>query len=38
MLSLCGILSHVEEDVEAWWMEEKRKQREREDAEIEGSL
>jgi AbrB family looped-hinge helix DNA binding protein len=38
MLSLCGILSHVEEDVEAWWMEEKRKEREREDAEIEGSL
>jgi hypothetical protein len=28
-------LSHVEEDVEAWWMEEKRKEREREEAEIE---
>jgi len=38
MLSLCGILSHVEEDVEAWWMEEKRKEREREDAKIEEFL
>jgi hypothetical protein len=28
-------LSHVEEDVEGWWMEEKRKEREREEAEIE---
>ena len=35
MLELCGILSHVEEDVETWWMEEKRKEREREEAEIE---
>jgi AbrB family looped-hinge helix DNA binding protein len=35
MLSLCGILSHVEEDVEGWWMEEKRKEREREDKKIE---
>jgi AbrB family looped-hinge helix DNA binding protein len=35
MLSLCGILSGVEEDVEGWWMEEKRKEREREDAKIE---
>jgi bifunctional DNA-binding transcriptional regulator/antitoxin component of YhaV-PrlF toxin-antitoxin module len=35
ILALRGWLSHVEEDVEAWWMEEKRKEREREDAEIE---
>jgi bifunctional DNA-binding transcriptional regulator/antitoxin component of YhaV-PrlF toxin-antitoxin module len=35
ILALEGCLSHVEEDVEAWWMEEKRKEREREDAEIE---
>ncbi len=33
VLDLCGILSHIEEDVEGWWMEEKRKEREREDAE-----
>jgi len=31
-------LSHVEEDVEAWWMEEKRKEREREEARIEEFL
>jgi len=31
-LALQGILSHVTEDVETWWMEEKRKEREREDA------
>ena len=31
ILALRGILSHVEEDVEAWWIEEKRKERERED-------
>ena len=37
MLSLCGILSNVVEDVEAWWMEEKRKEREREDLQIEQS-
>lgn len=35
ILALEGCLSHVEEDVEGWWMEEKRKEREREDAEIE---
>ena len=35
VLALEGWLSHVEEDVEGWWMEEKRKEREREDAEIE---
>jgi AbrB family looped-hinge helix DNA binding protein len=35
LLALRGILSRVEEDVEGWWMEEKRKEREREDAEIE---
>ena len=38
MLALCGILSHVEEDVEAWWMKEKRKEREREEAKIEELL
>ena len=32
LLALEGCLSHVEEDVEAWWMEEKRKEREREEA------
>ena len=35
VLALRGCLSHVKEDIEAWWMEEKRKEREREDAEIE---
>lgn len=35
LLALRGCLSHVEEDVEGWWMEEKRKEREREDAKIE---
>jgi bifunctional DNA-binding transcriptional regulator/antitoxin component of YhaV-PrlF toxin-antitoxin module len=35
VLALQGCLSHVEEDVEAWWMEEKRKEREREDQRIE---
>jgi bifunctional DNA-binding transcriptional regulator/antitoxin component of YhaV-PrlF toxin-antitoxin module len=35
VLALRGWLSHVEEDVEGWWMEEKRKEREREDARIE---
>jgi len=38
LLALRGCLSHVEEDVEAWWMEEKRKEREREDAKIEEFL
>lgn len=33
VLALHGILSHIEEDVEGWWMEEKRKERERENAE-----
>ncbi len=28
LLALEGCLSHVEEDVEGWWMEEKRKERE----------
>ncbi len=32
LLALEGCLSHVEEDVEAWWMEEKHKEREREEA------
>lgn len=35
VLALRGWLSHVKEDVEGWWMEEKRKEREREEAEIE---
>jgi len=35
VLALRGCLSHVEEDVEGWWMEEKRKEREREEAEFE---
>jgi AbrB family looped-hinge helix DNA binding protein len=38
LLALRGCLSHVEEDVEAWWMEEKRKEREREDAKLEELL
>jgi AbrB family looped-hinge helix DNA binding protein len=38
LLALRGCLSHVKEDVEAWWMEEKRKEREREDAKIEEFL
>ena len=33
MLALHGVMSHIEDDVEGWWMEEKRKEREREDAE-----
>jgi AbrB family looped-hinge helix DNA binding protein len=32
LLALRGSLSHIAEDVETWWMEEKRKEREREDA------
>jgi AbrB family looped-hinge helix DNA binding protein len=35
ILALQGCLSHVKEDVEAWWMEEKHKEREREDAMLE---
>jgi len=35
LLALRGCLSHIEEDVEARWMEEKRKERECEDAQIE---
>jgi AbrB family looped-hinge helix DNA binding protein len=38
LLALRGCLSHVEEDVEAWWMEEKRKEREREDVKFEEFL
>jgi AbrB family looped-hinge helix DNA binding protein len=34
LLALRGSLSHVAEDVETWWMEEKRKEREREDAKL----
>jgi len=32
LIALRGIMSHIEEDVEAWWMEEKRKELEREEA------
>jgi AbrB family looped-hinge helix DNA binding protein len=32
MLALRGIMSHIDEDVEGWWMEEKRKELEREEA------
>jgi AbrB family looped-hinge helix DNA binding protein len=35
ILALRGCLSRVEEDVEGWWMEEKRKEREREEKKIE---
>jgi bifunctional DNA-binding transcriptional regulator/antitoxin component of YhaV-PrlF toxin-antitoxin module len=35
VLALQGCLSHVKEDVEAWWSEEKRRERDREDADIE---
>jgi AbrB family looped-hinge helix DNA binding protein len=38
LLAFRGCLSYVKEDVEAWWMEEKRKEREREDAKIEEFL
>ena len=38
LLAMEGCLSHVEEDVEAWWMEEKRKEREREEAKYEAML
>ena len=35
VLALEGYLSHVREDVERWWTEEKRKEREREEAKFE---
>ena len=38
LLALRGCLSQVEEDIEAWWTEEKRKEREREDAKVEELL
>jgi AbrB family looped-hinge helix DNA binding protein len=38
LLALRGCLSHVEEDVEGWWMEEKRKEREREEAKYRAML
>ena len=38
VLALQGCLSHVKEDVEGWWMEVKRKEREREEAKIEEFL
>jgi len=31
MIALRGVMSHIEEDVEAWWTDEKHKERERED-------
>lgn len=34
LLALRGCLSHVEDDVEGWWMKERRKEREREEAKI----
>ena len=34
LLALRGSLCHVKEDVETWWMEEKRKEREREEAKL----
>ncbi len=37
ILALRGCLSHVEEDVEGWLMEEKRKERELEEAKIEAT-
>jgi AbrB family looped-hinge helix DNA binding protein len=38
LLALRGCLSHVEEDIESWWMEEKREERDREDAKFEALL
>jgi len=38
LLALRGCLSDVKEDVEAWMMEERRKEREREEAKFEGAL
>ena len=38
LLALRGSLSHVKEDIEGWLIEEKRKEREREDAKFEESL
>ncbi len=35
LLALRGSLSDVKEDIEGWWIEEKRKEREHEDAKIE---
>lgn len=37
ILALRGCLSHVEEDVEGWLMEEKRKERELEESKIEAT-
>ena len=36
-IAMRGIMAHIEEDVGGWWMEEKRKEREREDLQIEQS-
>jgi AbrB family looped-hinge helix DNA binding protein len=38
LLDLRGSLSDVKDDVEAWWIKEKRKEHEREDARIEELL
>ncbi len=34
ILALRGCLSHVKEDIEAWWWKEKRREREREEMKI----
>lgn len=38
LLALRGILSHAGEDIEAWLIEDKRKERERDDAKLEEFL
>ncbi len=38
LLAMRGILSHASEDIEAWSIAEKRKEREREDATLEEFL
>jgi len=38
LLALRGCLSDVKEDVEGWMMEERRKERKREDSKYEGML
>ena len=38
LLALRGCLAHIDEDVEGWWMEEKRRERERDEAKLEAGL
>ncbi len=38
LLAMRGILSAANEDIEAWWIAEKRKERQREDAKFEEVL